>query len=771
MKKNLGSILLFCALLIIPRPPGSTDPQTAQPPLMPRFQDGVRQALLLSSYHVNMPWARDIMNGVESVLDLDHARVELSIEHMDTKRIYDEVYAEQLFRLYQYKFQAATFDIIITADDDALSFLLKYRDDLFPGVPVVFCGVNRLPEHPLEGEWGITGVVETTEHLKTLNLTLTLQPDAKTIYIINDRTTTGLILRQQVEASLDALIRPVEIVFLDDLTIEDLQITLDSLSPNTIVYLMTFHRDAAGRAFTSQEIMQRVSDASQAPIYATGKEYLGFGIVGGYLNWGFTQGETAAALALRILNGEDPASIPVITQSPNPPMFDYIQLKRWKIPLNRLPDDAILINQDESPSFFEKYRSLVLGMAGIFSLLVIIIGVLTTSIVRRQQAERALRLSEGRYRTLFDNASDGIFSVDLSGRLIAVNTLGCERLGYSRDELLQMTIEQIDPLQETGLAPLIATVREQGHSIFETVHIRKDGSRLPVEVSVRFIHYDGDRVLLGFARDITERKKAQDELQRYREHLETLVKERTAKLEAANQHLVTLSRLKDEFVSNVSHELRTPITNLKLRQHLIKSQPARHEAHLGVMSREIDRLEDIIEDLLYLSRLDQGRMMFTPTQINLNDLVRQYVTDRVPLAESRGLRMGFVAAPDLPPVNADTGLWGQALSALLTNALNYTPSGGEVEVCTGVHEWDGQRWVGVSVRDTGPGIPPEERPRLFERFFRGRAGQETGTPGTGLGLAIVQEIVDIHGGRVEVTSNGQAGSGSIFSIWLPPNGT
>ncbi|MBK8904873.1 MAG: response regulator [Anaerolineaceae bacterium] len=251
-----------------------------------------------------------------------------------------------------------------------------------------------------------------------------------------------------------------------------------------------------------------------------------------------------------------------------------------------------------------------------------------------------------------------------------------------------------------------------------------------------------------------------------RKRIEETLRERTLQLEAANEGLRVLSRVKDEFVSNVSHELRTPVTNLKLRQHLLAARPDRWEGHLAVMARETTRLEQIIESLLFLSRLDQARVDWKPTRADLNELVSQFVRDRAALAQSGDLTLSFSGEPELPLVEVDVVLWEQALSILLTNAFNYTPAGGHVEVRTEVSQRDGQRWVGVSVHDTGPGIPPDEQHHLFERFFRGAVGRKSGAPGTGLGLAIVQEIVNRHHGQVEVMSEGLPGKGTTFSLWL-----
>ena len=258
------------------------------------------------------------------------------------------------------------------------------------------------------------------------------------------------------------------------------------------------------------------------------------------------------------------------------------------------------------------------------------------------------------------------------------------------------------------------------------------------------------------------------ELEAQSQRLELAVDERTAELRAANEHLKALSRVKDEFVSNVSHELRTPITSIKLYLDLVKNNPVKFAVYLDTLTRETARLERTIEDLLSLSRMDQDRVLVRSHPVDLNELARAYVSDRGLLAEHKGLTLMMDDhRSDTILVEGDITLLGQALSVLLTNALAYAPSGGVVKVAAYPMDVDGKRWGVVSVSDNGPGIPLEEQPRLFERFFRGKASQSSGTQGTGLGLAIAQEIVRLHHGKLEVESAGKPGKGSTFSIRLP----
>lgn len=234
--------------------------------------------------------------------------------------------------------------------------------------------------------------------------------------------------------------------------------------------------------------------------------------------------------------------------------------------------------------------------------------------------------------------------------------------------------------------------------------------------------------------------------------------------------LKEVERMKDAFVSNVSHELRTPISSLKLYHGLLQRDPPRREIYMQRMEREIDRLNVIIEDLLRLSRLEQGRVTLQMQPGDLRQLVSQHVTDRGPLAEQHHLALSFEDVSRPVPVMMDEGLMGQVFSILLTNAFTYTPPGGQIEVGFDYKQQDGRPYTAFYVRDDGPGITREEQSELFKRFFRGLAGRRSGAGGTGLGLSIAEEIVRQHGGEIELKSNGIPGKGAMFSVWLPQIG-
>jgi PAS domain S-box-containing protein len=256
-------------------------------------------------------------------------------------------------------------------------------------------------------------------------------------------------------------------------------------------------------------------------------------------------------------------------------------------------------------------------------------------------------------------------------------------------------------------------------------------------------------------------------LMQHAAELETRVADRTAELQAALRKAQAADRVKSEFIANINHELRTPLTNLILYYQMLKAQPSvKTDERLDVIGRELQRLRILIEDLLNLSRLDLGYVTFHPVSCDLNVLIKNLVNDRQALAKDRGLTLFVELKPDLEPASLDEPTIVQVISNLLTNALNYTPSGGKVIIRTFSRIEAGEPQAGFSVEDTGLGLSSEDIPHLFERFYRGSAGHQSGAPGTGLGLAIVKQVVEHHHGTIEVTK-GDGGRGAIFTVWIP----
>ncbi|MEE9507740.1 MAG: ATP-binding protein, partial [Anaerolineales bacterium] len=355
-----------------------------------------------------------------------------------------------------------------------------------------------------------------------------------------------------------------------------------------------------------------------------------------------------------------------------------------------------------------------------------------------EEATSELRQSKEQVETILDNSPNTVLLLTPDGTIEMCNTSITHAFGYLRDEIRSEHVSELvdDSMVNSVTLALEDALVSDDAKRMEILAIRKDKTTFDAAMNLAVIRHDNAvRAMVCTIMDISALKEVE--------------------------------RMKDSFVSNVSHELRTPITSLRLTHGLIVKNPKKQDVYLDRLDRDIDRLNYLIEDLLRLSRLDQGQVQLELIPLDLNTLAAWLVEDRKSLAAKQELTLEFTPNPDIPMINVDKGLIGQVLSVLLTNAINYTPPEGEIVVQTQAQILDGRQWAGFSVSDTGPGIDSEDQAKILDRFFRGKVGHSSGAPGTGLGLSIAHEITQRHQGRIEIESSGIPGEGSKFSVWLP----
>lgn len=353
---------------------------------------GVAQSrvLVLHSYHQGFTWTDNISRAIHRVFSENAGEVELIFEFMDVKRLYTDAYLQELHDLYQFKYAGRKIDVIIASDDHAVQFLLGPGRDLFPGVPVVFCAVNGYdPAQHRQSERPMTGVVETIDIPASLEVALHLHPETERVAVITDRTLTGRALKANAKDAFAPYEDQVAFLYLEHLTMQQLRAEVAALPPHTVVYAFIFSQDARGRVFSHEYNLARLAEHCPYPIYSVWEFYLGHGIVGGMLTSGEAHGEHAAEMALRVLRGEHADDIPVVMDSPNRYMFDHAELQRFGIASERLPKDSIVINKPFS--FYEAYKGLIWGTLAVFSVQLVIIGLLVENVIRRRRAEREIR--------------------------------------------------------------------------------------------------------------------------------------------------------------------------------------------------------------------------------------------------------------------------------------------------------------------------------------------------------------------------------------------
>ncbi|MCC7106922.1 MAG: PAS domain S-box protein [Chloroflexi bacterium] len=348
---------------------------------------------------------------------------------------------------------------------------------------------------------------------------------------------------------------------------------------------------------------------------------------------------------------------------------------------------------------------------------------------QRRRAEDALRESEDRLRRIFDSSPIGIVSWELDGRVTDSNDAFLRMIGYSRQELAEghlnrvaLTAEEYRAADEKVVQELLATGASRS---YEKEYVRKNGTRVPVLVGT--VLFDGPRRHgVSFLLDISQRR--------------------------------ALDRMQREFIANVTHELRNPLTSIKGYAQIMERWGTYNAQPLRAIVSQANQLERLVDDLLDASSLEAGRLDLRPVQTDLIGVVRTCADEVRATRDDRAVRV------EAPPGPVE-GWWdadrvSQILRNLLSNALTYSPDGGQVTVRVVEREREAE----VSVEDHGVGISEDALPRLFSRFYRADATARS-IPGLGLGLYISRQLVEAHGGAMRVQS--VVGRGTTVSFTLP----
>lgn len=320
-----------------------------------------KKVLLLFSYHQGYAWTDSIYQGILEELQGSSFKLDISVVYLDMLRYPEEAHGEEMLQLLQYRYGAASskepFDVIICANDGAFQFALRHREELFGSAPLVFCGVDDFsPEH-MGSLVNTTGVNETISLRETMELALMLRPKIQTLGVVAGTRFSARNNAAKVRELVPLFEDRVELRFLDDLEPQELQRELGKLSSQDAVLYLTYLLSPSGETFSMEESLEMVQQATEAPLFSCWEPLLSLGVLGGKMVHGESQGARAAALALRILEGEPPSRVPVIFESPNRYLFSSSALKRHAIPRDLLPPGSLVI-LDDSQSLLEEWAQI-----------------------------------------------------------------------------------------------------------------------------------------------------------------------------------------------------------------------------------------------------------------------------------------------------------------------------------------------------------------------------------------------------------------------------
>jgi len=414
--------------------------------------------------------------------------------------------------------------------------------------------------------------------------------------------------------------------------------------------------------------------------------------------------------------------------------------------------------------FASLLQTLMLGLSGRAAIIQRKVEEQTADIAAKNQELALIKIST-------DRSADGTYWMDTDGRIVRVNPAAHRMLGYTEEELTRLRVADIDPLlDERVWQGHLHHLAEGATSRFETLHQRKDGSRFPVAISAAMVQAGGQDYIYATARDITERKLADDELRRHRDHLEELVATRTADLNTAKEAAESANRAKSSFLANMSHELRTPMNAIIGLTHILsrRNTDPEQKERLTSVSRAARHLMQLLNDVLELSRIEAERLPLEEQDFIIDSVISGVQGLVATDAANKGLSLDFSVAPALAgqPLHGAPLRLQQILLNLVGNAIKFTQTGG-VRVRIGMTPGEGKEiLLQVEVDDDGIGIPSEARERIFEPFEQADGSTTRQFGGTGLGLAICKRLVHMMGGQIGVTDHRGTGTTVWFTARL-----
>jgi len=466
-----------------------------------------QKILILNASHKGDDMSDSILNGIESALYPKYSNIQTYIEYMDINRHSKQDSFVLLAELYARRYKNTKFNGILACDDLALKFVLENRTSLFPKVPVVFCGVEKIQvKKKIPSD--ITGIIETYDLLNTIDIAQKLHPLAKKIVVICDKTITGKKRLARLKRNIKKNEKKIQLIEIIPDTISDLSKNIKTIPENSIVLFLHFSQDNNKNQYTPSKIINIISSDLKAPLYTSWFYPKANGVLGGKMVNGLRQGKLAANMIIQILKGKPVQTIPILKNSPNSYIFNYQEMNRFNIRLSDLPGGSIITHKPKT--FFYKYRKTIAYLILAFLFLFFSVFLLLANISKRKKAEKKLELQIRVLETFMETIPNPIFFKDEKNHFSQCNVAFQALIGMDDSEIIgktfyDITTEELAKLYEEKENMLI---EEPGFQSFETPFQRSNGEVFTVIINHATITDKNGKPtgLIGSIQDITDLK-------------------------------------------------------------------------------------------------------------------------------------------------------------------------------------------------------------------------------------------------------------------------
>jgi PAS domain S-box-containing protein len=710
-----------------------------------------RRVLILHSYNYTFPANAAISDSLRNELGRSSQPFEIEADFLDLARRPDDEHALRTANFLREKYANVRFDAVVVIGIPAMPFLLKYRELIAPGVPVVWSDVTSATFDAMKVPADITAVINDYKPERTIELAERLQSDARRLVVIAGTSSVDRRWQQNGRRAVEAhKSSKLEAEYWFDRTYNKLLEDVSKLPRDTIVLLLTFFTDTENNAFIPRDVAAAVAKASAAPVYGFFDTYLGTGVVGGFFETYQSIGATTADLVLEIIAGADVRQL--VPRDNLRPAFrvDARAIERWELQRDNLPSGSAVMFYE--PSLWEEHSYLISATTAVVIVQSLIVAGLLSQRRRRRQAENLLKESEDRMTFAAASASIGLWHIDReTGQLWA--TEHCRAIfGLSADtpltrETFLATVHPDDrAIAETALQGNLTTSRSPVADI-RVIYPRNEVRWVRIRPgSDKDRHGESDQVSGMFA-DVTDQKKSEADLELQRQEV---------------AHLMRVTAL-GELSGAIAHEVNQPLTailsNAQAALYLLKPEsPNFTEIHdaLQDIVHEDSRASEVIQRLRGL--LKKGESKFE--SVDLNQLVDSTTTLLRHQLIDRRVAVETELTNNLPAVLGDPVQLQQVLLNLILNAIDamaLTPDGRRrIEIRTRATKMGTTE---ISLKDNGPGIKATDKNRVFAPFYT------TKDHGLGLGLSICSTIIERHGGSIDIRNDDFGGA--LAEISLP----